>query len=64
VGDDWKGEGLIRKSVTKKESTGEVRRLVSKIYHKNRRENGIPVPAAKTHGAMMRAILYDVKKDK
>jgi len=50
--------------VTKKESTGEVRRLVSKIYHKNRRENGIPVPAAKTHGAMMRAILYDVKKDK
>ena len=64
MGEDWKGEGLIRKSITKKESKSEVRRLVSKIYHNERRQNGIPVPAAKAHGAMMRAVLYDVKKDK
>ncbi len=64
MGDDWKGEGLIRKSITKKESKSEVRRLVSTIAHKNRRAAGILVPAAKAHGAMMRAVLYDVKKDK
>jgi hypothetical protein len=64
MGDDWKGEGLIRKSVTKSESKSEVRRLVSTIAHKNRRAAGIPVPAAKTHGALMRAILYDANKPK
>lgn len=62
--EDWRGEHLIRSSITKSESKSEVRRLVSTIAHKNRRAAGIPAPAAKTHGAMMRAILYDVRKDK
>ncbi len=60
MGDDWKGEGLIRKSITKKESKSEVRRLVSKIYHNERRENGIPVPASKAHTGFMRSIYKDL----
>jgi hypothetical protein len=62
MGDDWKGEGLIRKSVTKSESKSEVRRLVSKIYHNERRAAGIPVPAAKSHSGLMRAALADIRK--
>lgn len=57
MGDDWKGEGLIRKSVTKSDSTSEVRRLVSTIAHHNRRAAGLPVPAAKAHQALVRSAL-------
>lgn len=60
--ESWKGEHLIRKSITKAESKSEVRRLVSKIYHHERRAAGIPVPAAKTHSGFMRAALADLRK--
>jgi hypothetical protein len=59
---DWKGEHLIRRSITKEESKSEVRRLVSSIAHQNRRAAGIPVPAAKTHSGFMRAALADLRK--
>lgn len=58
VADAWKGEHLIRKSVKKEESTSEVRRLVSKIYHHERRAAGIPVPAAKSHQSLVRSALF------
>ena len=59
---DWRGEGLIRGSITKKESKGEVRRLVSTIAHKNRRAKGDPVPAAKKHHALVWSALLGNRK--
>lgn len=62
--DDWKGERLIRKSITEKESRSEVRRLVSTIAHQNRRAQGMEHPAAKAHGRFMLAALIDLTKGK
>lgn len=55
--ESWKGEHLIRKSITKKESKSEVRRLVSTITHQNRRAKGIPHPSGKAHGQFILAAL-------
>lgn len=55
--EDWTGEHLIRKSVTKTQSKSEVRRLVSTIAHQNRRAKGIPHPAGKAHGQFILAAL-------
>lgn len=62
--ESWKGEHLIRNSITKKESKSEVRRLVSTIAHNNRRAKGIQHPAAKAHGRFILSALIDVKKIK
>lgn len=59
--DNWKGEHLIRKSITKEQSKSEVRRLVSKIYHHERRAAGIPVPAAKSHHSLVKSALFREK---
>jgi hypothetical protein len=58
----WKGEHLIRKSITKQESKAEVRRLVSTIAHNNRRAKGIQHPAAKAHGQFILSALIDSAK--
>lgn len=60
--EDWRGEHLIRGSITKQESKSEVRRLVSTIAHNNRRANGIQHPAAKAHGRFVLAALIDIKR--
>lgn len=60
--EDWRGEHLIRNSITKQERKSEVRRLVSTIAHQNRRAKGIPVPASKSHARFMLAALIDLKK--
>ncbi len=60
----WKGEHLIRGSITKQESKSEVRRLVSTIAHSNRRAKGIQHPAAKAHGRFVLSALIDMTKDK
>ncbi len=62
MSDEWKGEHLIRKSVTKAESKSEVRRLVSTIAHNNRRAKGIQNPAAKAHGQFILTALIDTRK--
>jgi hypothetical protein len=63
AGDEsWKGEHLIRKSITKQESKSEVRRLVSSIAHTNRRAKGIQHPAAKSHGQFILTALIDTRK--
>jgi hypothetical protein len=62
--DDWKGENLIRNSITKKESKSEVRRLVSTIAHNNRRAKGIQHPAAKAHGQFVLCALIGNGKGK
>lgn len=60
--DDWRGEHLIRKSVTKQERKNEVRRLVTTIAHQNRRAMGIQNPAAKAHGQFILSALMDTRK--
>lgn len=60
--EDWRGQHLIRKSITEKESKSEVRRLVSTIAHNNRRAKGIKHPAAKAHGQFILAALTDMRK--
>lgn len=60
--EDWRGEHLIRKSITKEESKSEVRRLVSTIAHQNRRAAGIQHPAAKAHGQFILSALIDSRK--
>lgn len=62
--ESWKGEHLIRKSITKKESKSEVRRLVSTIAHQNRRAAGIKHPAAKAHGQFILTALIDTRKSR
>ena len=62
--ESWKGEHLIRHSITKQESKSEVRRLVSTIAHNNRRAKGIQHPAAKAHGRFMLSALIDLTKGK
>ena len=62
--ESWKGEHLIRHSITKQESKSEVRRLVSTIAHNNRRAKGIQHPAAKAHGRFILSALIDLKKGK
>ena len=56
--ESWKGEHLIRKSITKTESKSEVRRLVSVIAHENRRKAGAPAPAAKSHSNFVKLAVY------
>ncbi len=60
--ESWKGEHLIRNSITKQESKSEVRRLVSTIAHNNRRAKGIKHPAAKAHGRFILSALIDLTK--
>jgi hypothetical protein len=60
--ESWKGEHLIRGSITKQESKSEVRRLVSSIANTNRRAKGIQHPAAKSHGRFVLAALIDITK--
>ena len=60
--ESWKGEHLIRGSITKQESKSEVRRLVSTIAHQNRRAKGIPHPAAKAHGQFILTALIDTRR--
>lgn len=60
----WKGEHLIRNSISKAESKSEVRRLVSSIAHNNRRAKGIQHPAAKAHGRFILSALIDLTKGK
>ena len=60
--ESWKGEHLIRNSITKQESKSEVRRLVSSIAHQNRRAKGIQHPAAKAHGKFILTALIDTRK--
>lgn len=62
--DDWRGEHLIRGSITKTESKSEVRRLVSTIAHNNRRAAGIQHPAAKAHGRFVLSALIDLTRKK
>ncbi len=62
--EDWRGEHLIRASITKTESKSEVRRLVSTIAHKNRRAAGIQHPAAKAHGRFILSALIDLTRGK
>jgi hypothetical protein len=57
--EDWRGEHLIRGSITKRQSMSEERRLVSTIAHQNRRAKGIQHPAAKAHGQFMLTALID-----
>lgn len=65
AGDEsWKGEHLIRGSVTKTEQKSEVRRLVSSIAHTNRRAKGIQHPAAKAHGQFILTALIDARGGK
>ena len=60
--EDWRGEHLIRGSITKEESKSEVRRLVSSIAHQNRRAKGIQHPAAKAHGQFILTALIDSRR--
>jgi len=60
--DDWKGEHLIRNITTDADKASEVRRLVNKIYHRNRRKQGAPAPAAKKHGEMMKRVLSEIAR--
>ena len=60
--EDWRGEHLIRRSITKEESKSEVRRLVSTIAHQNRRAAGIQHPAAKAHGQFILSALIDSRR--
>lgn len=60
--EDWRGEHLIRRSITKEESKSEVRRLVSTIAHNNRRAKGIQHPAAKAHGQFILSALIDTRR--
>lgn len=62
--ESWKGEHLIRNSITKQESKSEVRRLVSTIAHNNRRAKGIQHPASKSHARFMLSALIDLTKGK
>jgi hypothetical protein len=62
--ESWKGEHLIRSSITKSESKSEVRRLVSTIAHQNRRAAGIQHPAAKAHGKFILSALIDLTRGK
>lgn len=62
--ESWKGEHLIRKSITAQESKSEVRRLVSSIAHTNRRAKGIQHPAAKAHGKFILTAMIDTKRGK
>jgi len=63
--DDWKGEALIRGAAADKaKSKSEVRRLVSRIAHENRKAAGIENPSAKTHSAFVRAAVYRTDKVK
>ena len=59
---DWRGEGLIRGSITKQESKSEVRRLVSTIAHQNRRAAKIPHPAAKAHAQFILTALIGTRR--
>jgi hypothetical protein len=47
VKDDWKGEELIRKKPSRAQKDAENRRIVTSVYHDNRRKAGIPVPGKK-----------------
>ena len=61
--EQWKGESLIRGAAADKaKSTSEVRRLVSRIAHENRKAAGAENPAAKTHSAFVRAAVYRTDK--
>lgn len=62
MADDWKGEHLIKGSVKTGESNREARRLVSKIYHMNRRAAGEQNPAQPKHETFIRAALIDMSK--
>lgn len=63
MSDDWKGEHLIRKSISKQESKSEVRRLVSSIAHTNRRAKGITHPAAKAHSSFVKLAVFRKEKE-
>ena len=62
--DRWKGEHLIRSSVTKKQQFSETRRIVNKIYHENRRALGVPTDAARSHNTFVTLAVYDKRGDK
>lgn len=62
MNDDWKGEHLIHHSTTDAQKKSEVRRLVSKIYHENRRAAGVPAPAAKKHRQLIRAVMGELTR--
>lgn len=47
--DDWKGEHLIRSSVTERDRGVETKRLKSVLYHEARRKRGEKMPAAARH---------------
>ena len=47
--DDWKGEHLIRNSITKEESRANLYGIKSRISHQQRRKNGDPVPSREWH---------------
>lgn len=59
MGDEWKGEVLIR-GLKRKPGRDETKRLVNVIYHANRRKQGAPAPGAKRHGAMMKGVFIEV----
>ena len=56
--DDWKGEGLIRNSVTQHQRASETKRIVNKISHAERRKQGIPAPAAKGHATFVKLAVF------
>ena len=47
--DDWKGEHLIRNSISKKESMKNLYGLRSRLIHERRRRNGDPLPSREWH---------------
>lgn len=60
--DSWKGEHLIRNITTEADKASEVRRLVNKIYHNNRRKQKAPAPGAKQHGELMKRVLAEITR--
>jgi len=56
--DDWKGEGLIRNSVTRTERASETKSIVNRIYHAERRKQGIPAAAAKGHATFVKLAVF------
>lgn len=49
MSDDWKGEHLIRNSISRQESRANLYGLKSRIAHQNRRTKGDPLPSREWH---------------
>lgn len=60
---DWTGEGLIRAKPKAGERGKETRRIISTVWHQERRKKGEPTPAAKNHGRFTKRLFGGGSRD-